>query len=89
MDFVIELSPTPVIELQLQDREPSWGSLILENVVIGADAEHYDGEYIITPSGQIQRLETDDKMMDDDVTVLAIPYAETTNQFGGKTATIG
>lgn len=55
----------------------------------GLYVEEYDGDYIVTPSGEIQILETNQKKLLDDVTVLAIPYAETANLAGGMTANIG
>lgn len=51
--------------------------------------EFYDGEYIVTPDTINQYLETDAKVMRDDVTVLAVPYAEVSNPDGGLTAIIG
>lgn len=50
----------------------------------------YDGEYAVTPSteGDIT-LATAQKMLDADVKVNKIPYAEVSNNTGGKTATIG
>lgn len=54
------------------------------------DRPHYDGEYIVTPKvAQQTTLATTNKVMDDDVTVLEIPYAEVSNLIGGKTAIIG
>ena len=53
------------------------------------NAEIYDGEYIVTPIPyDSQTLETKDKLMADDVTVLAIPYYETSN-ISGITVYIG
>lgn len=51
--------------------------------------EFYDGEYIVTPDVIAQYLETDSKIMRDDVTVLAVPYTEVSNPDGGLTAIIG
>lgn len=51
--------------------------------------EFYDGEYIVTPDVIAQYLETDSKVMRDDVTVLAVPYTEVSNPDGGLTAIIG
>ena len=43
----------------------------------------YDGEYVVTPIPyDSQTLETKDKVMVNDVTVLAIPYYETSNVSG-------
>lgn len=51
---------------------------------------HYQGDYIITPLVNDQViLETQGKLMDDDVTVLRVPYLETSNPAGGNTAYIG
>lgn len=55
----------------------------------GLVIQEYEGKYIVTPSGEIQVLETSQKKMLDDVTILAIPYSETINLAGGKTANIG
>ena len=46
-------------------------------------AEIYGGEYVVTPMPfESQTLETKSKLMADDVTVLAIPYYETSNVSG-------
>jgi len=51
--------------------------------------EPYTGEYTITPAPfNSQTLETAGKRMSDDVTVLAIPYFETSN-ISGTTVYIG
>ena len=48
----------------------------------------YDGDYIITPKVESQLMRTKNKKMEDNVTVLAIPYFETSN-LTGKTVYIG
>lgn len=59
--------------------------------VIYVDSAHaaYTGDYIVTPitTGPIV-LETNQKIMTDDVTVLKIPYFETANE-SGNTVFIG
>ena len=52
-------------------------------------ADWYEGSYEVTPHIGGQILPTKEKTMRDDLTVNAIPYAETTNIGGGYTATIG
>lgn len=47
--------------------------------------ESYDGKYTVTPSRSAQILSTANKVMLDDVTVLAVPYSITTNTAGGTT----
>ena len=54
-----------------------------------ADYEVYEGSYKVTPSVSSQTLDTSNKLMQSDVTVEKIPYAEVTNNSGGKTASIG
>ncbi len=44
--------------------------------------EVYEGPYIVTPKVIEQTLETNNKFMDYDVTVLEVPYAETSNIYG-------
>lgn len=53
------------------------------------DYEVYEGEYSVTPSVERQTLDTSNKLLQADVTVEKIPYAEVTNNSGGTTATIG
>lgn len=54
-----------------------------------ADFEVYEGSYRVTPAVSSQTLGTAHKLMQADVVVEEIPYAEVTNNSGGKTATIG
>lgn len=62
----------------------------LVKVIVGADElEHYEGDYEITPSVESQEMLTKNKMMDKDVTIKAIPYAEVSNTSGGCTILIG
>ena len=52
-------------------------------------AELYDGEYTVTPRMYEQTLDTDRKLMADDVTVYEIPVTRTSNLQGGLTVLIG
>lgn len=65
-------------------------SIEVANVIdVSSIREHYDGPYIVTPLADVETvLETQDKVMDDDVTVLKIPYYETSNLSGGYTVFI-
>lgn len=50
----------------------------------------YDGDYVVKPIPyNSQELETQDKFMYDNVTVLPIPYFETSNLSDGLTVYIG
>lgn len=53
------------------------------------NAEEYPGPYVVTPRAHTPvELETQYKLMNDNVLVLKVPYYETTNLFDGKTAYI-
>ena len=56
------------------------------SVIIGGGGQtypYYEGEYIVTPLAFEQTiLDTDEKVMRDDVTVLEVPYNETSNEYG-------
>lgn len=76
---------------------PGTGAIKTEGVVLsgqinnytGSKVDIYSGEYIVTPKPyDDQILETKEKLMEDDVTVLAIPYYETSN-ISGITVYIG
>ncbi|MBQ7214319.1 MAG: hypothetical protein IJS25_07295 [Bacteroidales bacterium] len=50
----------------------------------------YEGEYTVVPQAyDATILDTQGKVLSDDVIVTAIPYYETTNPQGGYTVTIG
>ena len=51
--------------------------------------ELYGGPYEVTPRLYAQSLDTDGKLMEDDVTVYEIPVTRTTNPHGGQTVLIG
>lgn len=52
-------------------------------------AETYGGSYEVTPRLYTQSLDTDGKLMENDVTVYEIPISHTTNPTGGLTVLIG
>lgn len=51
--------------------------------------ETYKGDYTVIPKVEEQVMETKNKTMTDNVTVLKIPYSEVDNLSGGQTITIG
>jgi len=55
----------------------------------GGDVDPYEGEYTVTPKTFEQTLQTENKLMEEDVTVLSIPYFETSNPQNGYTVYIG
>ena len=61
---------------------------IVGNIAIGGVEETYKGSYIVTPKVYPQSLPTKNKLMKSDVSILEIPYYETSN-LSGKTVYIG
>lgn len=53
------------------------------------EGERYDGSYEVTPRLYAQSLDTDGKLMEDDVTVYEIPISRAANPTGGLTVLIG
>lgn len=52
--------------------------------------EEYKGDYIVTPLAKNEVvLQTEGKKMRDNVTILKVPYFETSNLSGGNTVYIG
>ena len=86
-----------VIKLKVQDStnirlNPSGGDaarFIIGDSVQFVTGDPYEGPYEVTPKAHNSViLETKEKVMNDDITVLKIPYYETSNLFDGKTAYI-
>lgn len=64
-------------------------SLDIATSIETSNAPHYQGEYIVTPRLYEQALDTDGKIMDEDVVVHEIPITKATNPHGGQTVLIG
>ena len=75
-------------------RLPTAGKYCDRDILITAtgvavEGDPYSGEYTVTPKVEAQTMPTKSKLMLDDVTIEAIPYAEVSNSTNGKTITIG
>lgn len=68
------------------DHHKIQGTLTIPNT---PGLELYGGPYEVTPRLYAQSLDTDGKLMEDDVTVYEIPVTRTTNPTGGLTVLIG
>ena len=64
------------------------GEIAISNTVI-VDYDEFEGPYEVKPLVESQTIPTKDKLMQDDLVVLAVPYAEVTNLSNGITVTIG
>lgn len=56
---------------------------------VGKEYEHYDGNYDVVPGRDGTVLETQDRVLDDDVVVHPIPFFRVSNLSGGTTCYIG
>lgn len=76
----IEEAPSLALGLDNTDLDLTLGTAIN---VTQLDGDKYGGPYTVTPKAdEVQTLETRAKTMEDDVTVLAIPYYQTGNLYG-------
>ena len=84
-DIVFALGNTRPLEITM-----STGDMVLDFGLTGGEGKlpSYEGEYVVTPKIEEQTLETKNKSLVEDVTVLAIPYSEVTNPQGGETVNI-
>ena len=96
---IINISPNSVYSGQLKAAISNTASLVGKitnadflkgalSIPLASEVPTYEGEYEITPKVNAQTIETRSKTMKDDLTVLAIPYYETSNPTG-KTVYIG
>lgn len=77
--------------ISLDVTEPESFQLnILEAVVGSYQLEPYEGPTIVVPKAFLSTvLDTSNKAVYSDITVLEIPYTETSNPSGGTTVSIG
>ena len=77
--FVVDIENNNIVFELLQENEITFE---VEKIV-GVMPEIYTGAYQVTPKAFEETiLDTDNKLMTDDVTVYEIPYAETSNTYG-------
>lgn len=81
---------TDIIEVDMTvgtDYQDVGMSIGAEYTMIEGDP--YEGTYEVTPRVYAQSLETEGKLMSDDVTIYEIPVTKTSNPHGGLTVLIG
>jgi hypothetical protein len=83
------LSPAGYVFGRISGEQELYGTI---QPSTGSECHHkrYDGDYVVDPKAYDQTvLQTNKKLMDDDVTVHEIPITIVTNIGGGATACIG
>ena len=78
----------PIVSVGIVETESISVNVGSTTMIASSDVEIYDGPYEVIPKVNSQALSTAGKMMNDDVTVLEVPYYEVSNQFGGNTVYI-
>ena len=58
---------------------------LMGTVNIGGSFDSYKGEYEVVPARREQVLETQNKLLKENITIVEIPYAEVSNISGGNT----
>ena len=77
---VLQSEPIHITVLEPKPIPFSLSSVIVQRI---GDYDPYEGDYVVTPKASTATvLPTKDKAMTDDVTVLKIPYFETSNENG-------
>lgn len=64
------------------------GALTTGKVIVNDELKLYDGIYEVTPKVKMQKLETKNRFMSDDVTIHSVPVYEVSNASGGNTVYI-
>ncbi len=87
---VIKLSGTISLRESLSATLSVHDSIVAEIGIPESVGSHpYEGDYVVKPKMHEETvLATNGKLMNDDVTVLEIPYFETSNLSGGTTVYI-
>ena len=82
---------TESLAVKFKSNNVQFDALIksFQQITVRPDAEYYEGEYAVIPKVTAQTLETENKLMLEDLTIKAIPYFEVSNLAGGSTVTIG
>lgn len=86
LDGELELITEIDGDFEFNSVEDGEGGVYIE--VSAQSYDNYDGPYTIIPATESQVLETQNKVMSDDVTVTSIPYYNVSNPAGGKTVYI-
>ena len=75
----------------LSDFKTGFGAYLeANNIITVDDFEKYAGEYDVTPLPLVEQiLQTKDTVLEYNIIIKPIPYAQTSNAAGGKTAIIG
>lgn len=81
----------PVKQVEFKIQKPRTLLFDFGNLEVNVHEKYpiYDGEYVVTPRTWGQVLETDEKLMDGNVTILQIPADYVENLMDGYTVSIG
>lgn len=78
-----KLSPMPTLNGFLSPTSGLKGTLSIGDIHLDGGYEFYKGDYVVTPKANENTiLQTKDKIMEENVLVLDIPYYEVSNEDG-------
>lgn len=75
--------------LSVEKKADSVKTRLIEGNQASVPIPEYEGEYIVIPTVENQTLETENKVLKENVLVTAIPYFEVSNIANGITVYIG
>lgn len=82
--FKVQATPT---KMRIEERQ-SLHMGVSDAILVGLEAEHYEGPYEVIPTADGQTLSTAKKHMEEDVHIMAIPVYDVGNNSGGITVYI-
>lgn len=86
----MSIQNTLYVDLEISTSKEEF-ELSIEEAYVSSyiDADVYEGQYTVTPSFEIQTLQTKNKVLTNDIAVNAIEVSRVSNLQGGKTVYIG
>lgn len=74
------------LDNEIKLRGTIYASRNLKGIMsVGGGVSHYEGDYEVVPARYDQVLDTSNKILKKDVTIVEIPYSEVSNLSGGTT----
>ena len=86
---MIRLNVKPADSVSVQIDTRSIAMTVAKAVLVNGERSPYEGDYEVTPKVEAQTLETENKFLKQNVSILGIPYYDVSNNAGGNTIYIG
>ena len=86
---MIRLNVKPAGVVSVKIGAQSIGMTVVKAVLGEGGHKPSEGDYVVTPKVEAQMLETENKIMEQNVSIMGIPYYDVSNSAGGNTIYIG